>query len=243
MDLKKRIRRIARRAGIDIVPYPLANPMARTVKLLQHYSVGCVVDVGANDGGFATALRDLGYRGRIISFEPLSGPFRVLQSRAASDDDWEVNRLAIGDSEELVTINVSNNRGLSSSVLPMLDAHIIAAPGSGYCGTEAVMQGRLDELLPQRGVSAPARTFLKIDVQGYERSVLNGASELLASDLIAGMQLELSLAPLYEGGLGYREAFELLERLGMKLMGLDPVLSEPDSGRLLQADAVFFRAQ
>ena len=72
--------------------------------------------------------------------------------------------------------------------------------------------------------------------------MLDGASDLLTGTGIVGLQLELSLTPLYEGAMTYREALDRAEALGMRLMGLSPVFTDPASGRLLQADAVFFRA-
>lgn len=233
-------KRTAHRFGIDVVRYPLHDPTARMVQLLRHYGVEWVVDVGANDGGFATALRDCGFTGKITSFEPLNAPFAELKRKAALDPMWDVQQCAVGPTDGEVSINVSGNSGLSSSVLPMLDAHLRAGPSSRYVGLEKVRQERLDRLLPQLGAGTNSRIFLKIDVQGYEAQVLDGASNLFAEGVVAGLQLELSLVPLYATGMTYREALDRADQLGMKLMGLDPVFADPDSGRLLQADAVFF---
>ena len=93
------------------------------------------MDVGANDGGFSSAIRAIGYAGRIISFEPLTGPYEKLRRRASGDTHWETINCAVGDTAGEVTINVSENAGLSSSVLPMLDTHINAAPNSAYVAT------------------------------------------------------------------------------------------------------------
>jgi len=239
-NLKRTIRRYVQRLGFDLTRYPLQHPLARTVKLMEHHRVNLVLDVGANDGGFATGLRDLGYTGQIISFEPLQRPFHALRRRAENDPQWDVVQVAVGDTVSQVTINVAGNDGLSSSVLPMLDAHIIAAPESRYTGVEKVSQVRLDGALSKFD-TADTRTFLKIDVQGYEKYVLDGASGLFATDEIIGLQIEVCLASLYEGAPSYRDLIDYVESLGMTLMGLDPVFSDPYSGRLLQADAVFFR--
>lgn len=242
MRLKHELRHVVQRFGIDIVRYPLHDPMARIVQLLNHHKIGCVVDVGANDGGYATTIRGLGYTGRIISFEPLQRPFEALQRKAAGDSNWDVLQCAVGDIETAVTINVAGNDGLSSSVLPMLESHTTVAPESRYVGTETVEQSRLDAILPDLGVDPDRRTYLKVDVQGYERAVLDGATGLFRSGAIVGLQLELSLVPLYEGAMTYREGLDRAEALGLTLMGLDPVFADPKSGQLLQADAVFFAA-
>ncbi|WP_208300511.1 FkbM family methyltransferase [Mycobacterium sp. DL592] len=212
------------------------------MKLLHHHRIDTVIDVGANDGGFANDVRRLGYTGRIVSIEPLHEPFNVLRRKASADGKWDVIRCAVGDVDREVTINVSGNAGLSSSVLPMLKVHTEAAPESRYVGTETVTERRLDRLVAELDALPDSRTFLKVDVQGYERAVLDGASGLFSLGAIVGLQLELSLVPLYAGSMTYREVLDRAEGLGMTLMGLDPVFSDPTSGQLLQADAVFFVA-
>jgi len=240
MSLQHRLRLGFRSVGIDLSRYPSSDPMFNVVRLLAHFGIDYVVDVGANSGGFASTIRSLGYQGRIVSLEPLSGPFELLAARAAKDPAWDTLRVAAGDEDCEIKINVAGNAEASSSVLPMLDAHEKAAPGSRYVGTEVVPQRRLDGLLPKFGIGSAHPAFLKLDVQGYEAAVLDGAADLLHARAIAGLQMELSLVPLYAGAITYREGLDRAEQLGMPLMGLIPGFSDPRSGRLLQADAVFF---
>lgn len=243
MRVKQDIRGVFQRFGIDVVRYPLASPLARTAKLLRCHGIDCVVDVGANDGGFASSIRSLGYDGKIVSFEPLEGPYSALSRKATADRNWQTVRCAIGDDEGEVTINVSGNAGLSSSILPMLQRHVQAEPHSRYVAAETAPQRRLDKLLPEIGIGPENRVFLKIDVQGYESAVLDGAKQMFSDSAIIGLQLELSIVPLYRGAMSYREALNKAEGLGMTLMGLDPVFADPETGQLLQVDAVFFLAQ
>lgn len=241
MTLKRRLRLGLRRAGIDVARYPESDPLFGVVRLLEHFGVDCVIDVGANSGGFAAAIRGLGYSGRIVSLEPVSGPFELLAAQAAKDPAWEAFRIAAGDEDCDIRINVAGNEGHSSSILAMLDTHTDAAPDSNYVGTEVVVQRRLDGLLPELGIGSARPVFLKLDVQGYEASVLDGAVELFSTGAIAGLQMELSLVPLYAGAITFQEGLDRGERLGMSLVGLVPGFADPRSGRLLQADAVFIR--
>src|SRR5690348_3558751 len=64
--------------------------------LFQRYAVNCVVDVGARHGDFAYLVRLFGFRGRIVSFEPISENFETLTRRAATDPAWTVRQLALG---------------------------------------------------------------------------------------------------------------------------------------------------
>jgi len=242
MAIRHTVRNVAHRFGFDIVRFPLHDPMARTVQLLDHFNVSHVVDVGANDGGFGSGIRQLGFTGVITSFEPLPKPFAAIRRKAARDESWTAHQFAICDTQREVEINVSGNSGLSSSILPMLSTHREVAPQSHYVGSIRAKQERLDALLPKLGMTIDnGGLFLKIDVQGYEGAVLNGASGLFEVDAVIGLQLELSLTPLYEGALTYRQGLDRADSLGFTLMGLDPVMSDPSSGRLLQVDAIFFR--
>jgi FkbM family methyltransferase len=228
------------RFGVDLVRWPKAEPLYRTASLVQAHRVDCTLDVGANNGGFGTALRRFGYTGDILSFEPVGAAYDALTAATATDPRWTALKLAVGDRETTVSINVAGNAAASSSVLPMLDRHLAAAPESAYVRAEEVPQKRLDDLPEVRAlVDSGATLFLKIDVQGYERSVLDGAKDLLASGRVVALQMELSFVPLYEGAMTWQEGVERATEAGMVLMGLHPAFTDPDTGQLLQADALF----
>jgi FkbM family methyltransferase len=224
--------------GIDVRRWPGAHPEYRRAKLIRHRRVTHVFDVGASDGRYGEELRRFGYGGDIVSFEPLADSYAALSARAADDPRWHALRHALGRTSGTVTINVAGNAGASSSILPMLDRHVEVTPEAGYTRGEEVEQRTLDELW--RLFAGPSdRIFLKLDVQGYEREVLAGAEDLLGHCL--GLQLELSLVPLYEGSMLYRDAFALAEGLGFELASLEAGFTDPRIGQTLQADAVFFR--
>jgi hypothetical protein len=136
-----------------------------------------------------------------------------------------------------VEINIAGN-SVSSSILPMLESHKAAAPASVYMGKETVAIQTLDAVAPQylRNAQAP---FLKIDTQGFEWEVLNGARDTLPN--IRGLLLELTLSPLYGGQHLWRETIERLEAEGFSLWALQPGFTDPINGRTLQVDGMFFR--
>jgi FkbM family methyltransferase len=240
VSVRQMIHRASRRVGVEIKRYPNCDPLWRVVQLLHHHKLSTVLDVGANDGGYAMSIRQHGYSGRLLSFEPLNDPFSRLQKNSMADDLWKVTQCAIGNEDREVTINVAANGGASSSILPMLQRHVAAAPDASYVSKEIARQYRLDEIVPPM-VKDADNLYLKIDVQGYERSVLNGAERLLSSGQVIGMQLELSFVPLYDGGMTWLEGFQCAADYGMTLMALDPGFSDMTIGQTLQADAVFFR--
>ncbi|BBY63357.1 hypothetical protein MHEL_16000 [Mycolicibacterium helvum] len=231
---------LVRRAGIDVSRYRSEpDDNRRLVNQLESHRVDVVLDVGANMGQYATDVRGAGFKGRIVSFEPLSGPFSVLQKSASADPLWDCQQCALGERDGTISVNVAGNDGQSSSILPMLETHQGAFPEANYVGTEEVAIYRLDTVAPK--ILRPTDVaFLKIDVQGYEKLVLAGGQSTV-SDRCVGMQLELSLLRLYGGDMLIREALDLVYSLGFTLTGLVPCVRDDRTSRLLQADGVFFR--
>jgi FkbM family methyltransferase len=236
---KKLIRRALRRGGWDLHRLsPASNSHYQLLKAFEYFKVDFVFDIGANIGQFAQNLRSVGYNGNIVSFEPLSVAHSALVTAAKGDRQWYIHpRTAIGDYDGEIEINISGN-SVSSSVLPMLEAHAAAASDSTYVATEHSPIARLDT------VSHPylrdeSRYFVKIDVQGFEWQVLDGATETL--ERAQGVLCELSLVPLYAGQHLWREVIERLEAQGFALWAIQSVFTDPRDGRSLQVDGIFFR--
>ena len=207
------------------------------MSMLRAASVDLVLDVGANIGQYAMRLREFGYRGRIVSFEPLSTAFKSLEQACASDAGWEAVPVALGGAPGKATLHVSSN-SWSSSLLEMLPGLVEAAPESAFVGAEEVTVQTLAWALDKYRENTEA-TFLKLDVQGSERAIIEGAGDWLQR--LAGIQIELSLAPLYQGESLYLEMIALLSAKGFVLMDLEPGYRDPGSGQLLQVDGIFFR--
>jgi FkbM family methyltransferase len=232
------LRRFLRSKGWDVIRWTgFKHPLGKRMRLLRHYGITTVLDVGANEGQYARELRLARYRGRIVSFEPMEEVYARLAAAAKADPSWEAVQLALGNEDENAKMHVSGN-SISSSLLPMLPAHEEAAENASYVGFTPITVRRLDEVF-DRYVRPDDKTYLKIDVQGYEMHVLEGATGIL--DRISGLQIELSLVPLYEGGPLYGDVIAWANARGFALMGIEPGFGHPASGRLLQFDGVFYR--
>jgi FkbM family methyltransferase len=237
--VKNTTRSILRRIGFDVIRYnPQTTHEAALARLLAVREIDTVLDVGANEGQYATMVRRAGFRGKIISFEPLAGAHSKLKQAAARDPLWTVApRMALGDHEGSLMMHVAAN-SVSSSALSMLDAHLHAAPESAYIGCEMVPVSRLDTIAEDMRVGGQ-NLFLKIDVQGFEPKVLDGARRLL--DRTQGVQLELSLVPLYDDETLFLPQVDCLARKGFELWSLIPGFVDAETGRTLQVDGIFFR--
>jgi len=236
---KEVLQTLFRSVGYDIIRLsPLSHPLPRAKLLLKNYGIDLVLDVGANRGQFARRIRKyLGYAGRIVSFEPLQSEYRVLAKAASKDRLWEALHYGLGEQNSFKEMNVAGN-SQSSSLLEMLPAHVSAEPESLYVGTETVDVRTLDSVY-ENLCHAESNVFLKIDAQGYENRILEGAAKSLPR--INTIQLEMSLVPLYEGEVLFKKMYELLYDLGYIMVSIEPGFSDPRTGQLLQVDGVFHR--
>jgi FkbM family methyltransferase len=235
--VKRYVRPAVRRLGYDLIRFPGANPEHLRGRILAARQVDLVVDVGANIGQYGRRLREGGYTGRILSLEPMRREFDVLADVAAADGRWDAIRAGAGAETGELTIHRAAN-SISSSFLPMLERHLDVAPKSGYDGDEVVPVERLD-VLAADAVARASRPYLKVDTQGYESTVLDGAGGLI--DQFVGIELEMSMVPLYGGQLLVLDTLQRLDRLGFRLAGIAPALIDDDTGETLQADGIFLR--
>ena len=233
------IRKLLRRAGFEVYRTSIhTSAAAQLARIIERAGIDLVLDIGANAGQYASELRDHGYRGRIVSFEPLSSAHARLAASAQGDEKRQVApRMALGDAEGQISIHIANN-SLSSSVLDMLPEHERAAPGSGFVGSETVPLRRLDRVAPDYLEGAKA-VLLKIDTQGYEDRVLAGAAGVI--DRITAVQTEMSLVPLYAGQPLFDDMRVKIESMGFELFAIFPGYVHEITGRTLQVDGLFLR--
>jgi FkbM family methyltransferase len=239
-EIATAVRRVLRRSvHLDLLRFDHRyHPVARRMRLLASRGVDLVFDVGANTGQYADELRELGFRGRIVSFEPQAAAAALLAEACRGDPLRSSHHLALGERTGMATLRLAAN-STSSSLLDMLPAHLDTAPESRPAGTEQVPIDTLDNVAG-RELRPGERLLLKVDAQGYERKILEGGPDTLAR--AAGVQLELSLVPLYAGAPLLGEMLAYMSERGFVLMALEPVHCDRQSGQLLQIDGLFFRA-
>ncbi len=234
------VHRIARAAGLEVHRYRVGTEFSRTRdELMRKHDVRAAIDVGASDGAYAKELRAHGFAGRIVSFEPLPESYALLQANAAADPRWRAVPVALGAAESTGTLHISG-RSTSSSLLEMNPLHLQVAPESGTVGEATVQIARLDDLYAELDLIGEA-LLLKLDVQGYEAEVLDGARETLSH--VGVLEVELSFAPLYEGQPLFAELLAQLSESGFVLVLLERVLSDPKTAELLQVNALLRRVR
>jgi len=227
-------RKIGNKFGVDVK----MTDEEVLMKQIAYNGIDLIFDIGANAGQFSNMIFKLGYTGKIVSFEPLSTAHDSLLKRSKGNGRWTIaERCAIGDEDGEIDINISKN-SISSSVLKIMDEHVNAAPDSEFIGSEKTKIFRLDTIGNKYAGDAK-NIFIKIDTQGFEEKILNGASEFIKK--AKGLLVETSLVPLYAGQALFPQIFERVTKSGFSLYGVQPAFINKDTGRMLQIDAIFFR--
>jgi len=211
--------------------------LERRFKLFETFGINKIIDVGANVGQYSLLVKELGFSGQIISFEPLSSAFSVLKEVSKKHNNWQAHNYALGNENTESVIHISEN-SFSSSILNMLPQHLKSAPASRFIDTEKIQIRTLDSIFDTLCTTYD-KILLKIDTQGFEKKVLEGAGNSLHK--IAGIQLEMSIVPLYESELILEEMITYLKNTGFTLYSLENGFYDQKNGQLLQVDGLFFR--
>lgn len=193
----------------------------RTLRLfVERLGVDCIFDVGANRGQYGEMLRQaVGYRGRIVSFEPDATSFAALERTCAGDPLWECHNLALSDEDGEREFYSMESSEFSSLNRPHDAQGAFFAGHNVIAGRTLVRTARLERLFPDI-VGDAARPFLKMDTQGHDRQVADGAGAVL--DQFVGLQTEMTLHTLYEGATRFTEYLDWLASRGFSVSAFVP---------------------
>jgi FkbM family methyltransferase len=235
---KKVIKRTLRHLGYDLVRYPSRETYGEHVReLLKTLDIDLVLDVGAHHGEYGLLLRELGYAGRIISFEPVTVNFDVMAQCCAHDPSWQAHNLALGSEDADRSMNVMSDSFLNSFLAP---SKVRWHDGNRVERIDKVTVRRLDGLFDQMLNDASAHNvFLKMDTQGWDLEVLRGADACISR--IAAVQSEIPLKAIYEGMPSFLEVITECNRLGLEITGMFPVSRDTNNLAVVEFDCVTAR--
>ncbi|MBU1109731.1 MAG: FkbM family methyltransferase [Candidatus Riflebacteria bacterium] len=192
-----------------------------------------VVDIGANRGQFALAVRHWAPQARVISFEPLPEVAGRFEKLFNGDSAVTFNQAAIGAKAGTAILHVAAADD-SSSLLPISTLQTTLFPGTEEINSAMVKVGRLTEFLAAEEIVFPA--LLKLDVQGFELEALRGCEDLLGR--FSYVYAECSFVELYSGQALADEIIAWLRERGFRLDGVHN-LSYDKQGRAIQGDFFF----
>lgn len=236
--------RRALKAGLARLGYDLVNRrewgrdgMADTAALCREQPPRMIFDVGANVGQCLSRLLQQFPQAHIHAFEPSPEAFAALQKLAARHPNVTAHCLALGETECEHTLHL-NAKNVTNSLLATAPQAAHYAP-SGWQETQGVLRvpvRRLDNFCLEHHI--PHIDLLKVDSQGYELRILQGAGAMLEEHRIHCLLLEVLFVPLYEGQAYFHEIYEYLWQRHYHLAGLYEINRAPD-GTAKWADALF----
>jgi FkbM family methyltransferase len=220
----------------DIAAVRVYRQQVRTLQLIRALGINLVLDVGANRGFWSQHLRMSGYRGQIVSFEPISANAGAIEAKRKGDPSWLAMACALGSEEGAADFNVVRSGPADETVL---SSFLPIRNHTARTTIEQVEIRRLESLWPMlRDLVPEPRIFLKMDTQGYDTQVIAGAGAVL--DHVRLLQSEISVEPLYDGMTHYTDALRGYEELGFRLMDLF-VVNRTREGGVLEYDCLMAR--
>jgi FkbM family methyltransferase len=205
-------------------------------KWISNYGFKSVIDIGANVGQFAMKIRKLLPDADVYSFEPLPIVFDELVSNFKDDSRFKAYNFALGALSEEKTIYL-NKYSPSSSLLKMEEEHKIHFE---YAREESPIDIEirvLDEVFENVGLKEPI--LIKLDVQGFEKQVINGGNRTLSKCKM--LIIEMSFKELYQGQPLFDEMYHKLKEFGFQYCGNYEQLLSPIDGEILQVDGIFIK--
>lgn len=209
------------------------------VEHLLRLGISRVLDIGSNTGQFVEKLRALGYPGTVFSVEPQSACYGQLLQNARPDPRWVVlPRQGVGAERGYLKLNVAEN-SYSSSLLNVHANHLEAERTTRTVAVEQVFVNRATGLLREEVLDTVEA--MKIDVQGFERQVLEGFRPHLTH--VRLLLVELSMVECYVGApdLFALDAW-IVEELGFERVSLEPAYYDESNAVVQQYDGIYRRA-
>lgn len=227
------VNRFLRKFGLEI-RRPLSGfSLNNNLLWLQNYNFTSILDIGANNGQFASFINKLFPQANIFSFEPLNSCYENL--RLLNIRNFQIFNYALGETNGPIEMNV-NEFSASSSILEMTTNHTDNFPFTKNMKKEIIEIRRLDDIY--KNLNLESNVMVKIDVQGFEDKVISGGIEFF-KNIPSLVVIETSFKELYKNEPDFMKINEIMKNLDYRFIGIMDQLYSPYTGEILQGDAIF----
>lgn len=196
------------------------DPLFDLQSLVGKDEEAVIFDVGANDGETVRSFLTAFPRGRVVAFEPAQQCYTALKEMFTREPRVAVHNVALGSSRGTSQLNLYAGSNMNS--LLEIERRPVEAVKSTFdklgakVGTAEVQVETIDGFCAQNGVAQV--DVLKVDTQGFDMQVLNGAEERLRKHQIKTLLLEVNFVPMYRGQGDFVEMHQFLTSLGYRLV-------------------------
>jgi FkbM family methyltransferase len=230
------IKSAAHHLGLDVVR--ANNSPMLTYLGLKDRDFPVIFDVGANTGTYAANLCRMFPKAKVYCFEPVPSVFSKLEAWASGTAQVTAVNLALGNHSGELEMHVHDDHTPSSSLLQSTANNTTLFPITARQSSVRIKAERLDIFVKDRALKLGSGALMKIDVQGHELAVLEGARDTLRS--IHAVIVEVILDQLYEKQSRFEDVFAFMTSSGFNYAGnLDQHYGE--DGHVMWIDAVFVR--
>ncbi|MCC6687413.1 MAG: FkbM family methyltransferase [Fimbriimonadaceae bacterium] len=240
--LYKLNRTLEKLTGYTLVPTCKRGYLDRArAAVLRGNHVELLIDAGAANGDWTQSNTPDSFTGKMFSIEPQESRLAEVRAKASGDPRWVVAAAALGAEESVMDLHISKNQDSSSLLDSTAENEGVFGAGVEYVGMQAGTRvAPLDALLSENGLSG-LRSWIKMDVQGYEDRLIAGASE--AMKVAQVVEVELTGFPAYKAGVSMGQMVTLMVNHGFELASLDHIYYNNRRGLLAVADALFVRPE
>lgn len=199
--------------------------------------IATIFDVGANQGQFAIASNIYYPKATIYSFEPVPDIFRNLERNTKNINNIHCINYALGATEGEIDF-YSNNHSHASSALIVSDFQKAVIPETLKTKQIKVDVNTLDKITTTLNIQSPI--LLKMDVQGFEKKVLEGAINFI--NKVDYLLFEASFISMYDGEALFEEMHTIVKDLGFELIAPTGFLQSKNL-QVLQMDMLYKKSK
>lgn len=196
-----------------------------------------IIDIGANEGQFSTAASHILRPKNLIVVEANPILESDLHKNLSHVDNKQILMTGVGNFDGELPFNFNADSQVSS-FLNLGRDRLKAFPESVTLETSNVSITKLDSLIDKISTGEPI--LLKIDVQGLEREVIQGAESLLKR--VEWVLIETSFAKLYNGEATFTEMLDIMRTHGFVFIGSVDFHEDPLRTKIIEMDALFARS-
>ena len=195
-----------------------------------------IIDIGANKGQFSSLSNHILNPNKIIAIEANPDLEECLHKNLSNINSKTILITGVGNYDGELPFNFNLDSQVSS-FLKIGQDRLEAYPNNKNIETRNIKIAKLDSIIDTSNIEEPI--LLKIDVQGFEKEVIEGSINVLKR--VRWVLLEISFLNLYNGEPNFIEMLDTLKNLGFYFKGPMNFHESPDGSSIIEMDALFIK--